>query len=151
MKTLTYFLFLCLSAIAATPPLPDGPAKATVEKMCAACHGLESVVRARMTKERWGKVVDDMVSRGAQGTDDEIEQVIDYLATNFGRNPATLVYINKVSAADLATALQISNADAEAIVAYRSDKGNFKKLQDVTKVPGIDTKKIAAAKDRLEF
>ena len=45
----------------------------------------------------------------------------------------------------------ISTEDAAAIVKYRADKGSFKELQDVTKVPGIDTKKIEAAKDRLEF
>jgi len=38
-------------------------------------------VTARNTEERWGAIVDDMVSRGAKGTDAEIEQVIAYLAT----------------------------------------------------------------------
>jgi competence protein ComEA len=101
-----------------------------------------------MTKDRWGSVVDDMVSRGATGTDDEIDQVIAYLATNFSRKK---VNVNKASATDIAAALEISPADAAAIVAYRTDKGNFKEIQDITKVPGIDTKKIEAAKDRLEF
>jgi competence protein ComEA len=147
-----FLLFLSLPALAAPPPpLPEGPGKATVEKMCTACHGLESVLRARMTKERWGKVVDDMVSRGAEGTDDEVEQVIAYLAANFGRKEAKPVNVNKAMGTDLAAALEISSADAAAIVRYRNDKGNFKTLQDVTRVPGIDTKKIEAAKDRLEF
>ena len=92
--------------------------------------------------------MDDMVSRGASGTDDEIDQVITYLSTNFSRKR---VNVNKASAANIAAALKIVPADAAAIVAYRTDKGNFKELQDVTKVPGIDTKKIEAAKDRLEF
>jgi competence protein ComEA len=144
-------LFLCLTVAAAAQTLPDGPGKAVVERMCTGCHGLENVVRARLTKERWGFIVDDMVSRGATGTDDEIDQVINYLAANFGKSDAKKININKASAADLATALEISEADAKAIVSYRTDKGAFKELKDVTNVPGIDTKKIEAAKDRLEF
>jgi competence protein ComEA len=144
-------LFLCLTAAAAAQTLPDGPGKAVVERMCTPCHGLENVVRARMTKDRWGNIVDDMVSRGATGTDEEIDQVINYLAANFSKSDAKKVNINKASAAELTEALDISAADAAAIVSYRTDKGSFKELKDVTKVPGIDAKKIEAAKDRLEF
>jgi len=104
-----------------------------------------------MSKDRWGNIVDDMVSRGATGTDEDIDQVINYLAANFGKSDAKKVNINKASAAELTEALDISAADAAAIVSYRTDKGSFKELKDVTKVPGIDTKKIEAAKDRLEF
>ena len=64
--------------------LPEGPAKALTERVCTPCHGLENVVRARMTKERWGRVVDDMISRGATATDTEADQIVDYLAANFG-------------------------------------------------------------------
>ena len=75
-----------------------------------------------MTKERWGSVVDDMVSRGATGTDDEIDQMINYLAANFGRTAAQRVNVNKASASDLAAGLGISAADADAIVHYRADR-----------------------------
>jgi competence protein ComEA len=144
-------LFLCLTAAGAAQTLPDGPGKAVVERMCTPCHGLENVVRARMSKDRWGNIVDDMVSRGATGTDEEIDQVINYLAANFSKSDAKKVNINKASAAELTETLDISAADAAAIVSYRTDKGSFKELKDVTKVPGIDAKKIEAAKDRLEF
>src|SRR5579863_8387870 len=108
---------LCLMAgVAGAQALPDGPGRAVVQRMCTPCHGLENVVRARMTKERWGSVVDDMVSRGAQGSDDEIEQVINYLAANFSRSAAKKVNINSASAADIAAVLEISTADAGAIV-----------------------------------
>jgi hypothetical protein len=65
--------------------LPDGPGKEVTQRVCTPCHGLENVVRARMTKERWSAVVDDMVSRGATATDAEIDQIVDYLAANFGK------------------------------------------------------------------
>jgi hypothetical protein len=63
--------------------LPEGAGKADFEKVCTPCHGLENVVRVRMTKERWGSIVDDMVSRGATATDDEIDRIVNYLAANY--------------------------------------------------------------------
>jgi competence protein ComEA len=128
--------------------MPDGQGKDVVQKMCTPCHTLSNVVKARMTKERWAGVVDDMVARGADGTDDEIGQVIDYLAANFA---AKRVNVNKASAADLVSSLGVTVSDADAIVRYRTDKGKFKEVQDLMKVPGVDSKKIAASKDSIEF
>jgi len=140
-----------LALAAAAQTLPDGPGKAVVQRMCSQCHGLDSVVGARMTKDGWAAVVDDMVSRGANGSPEDIDRVIGYLAANFGKSAAKKVNINKATAAELAAALDISAADAIAIVGYRAGKGPFRELRDVTKVPGIDTNKIETAKDRLEF
>ena len=139
--------------------LPEGEAKPLVIRMCSKCHGLESVVRKRMTAERWEDVVDDMVSRGAKGTDDEVDQVIDYLVENFGTDQAhsdvgaaaSKVHINQAGAKDLAAALEISSEDADAIVRYREKNGNFKDWDQVRKVPGIDLKKLEEHKDRVEF
>src|ERR1035438_9184041 len=66
-KSMRSVLFLCLTVAAAAQTLPDGPGKAVVERMCTPCHSLDSVVRARMTKDRWSNMVDEMVSRGAVG------------------------------------------------------------------------------------
>ena len=35
------------------------------------------------TKERWAQIVTDMVGKGANGTDDEFNEIIDYLAAHF--------------------------------------------------------------------
>jgi hypothetical protein len=44
-------ILLLSPAIAASPQtLPEGPGKDATEKMCKPCHGLENVVKARMTK-----------------------------------------------------------------------------------------------------
>jgi competence ComEA-like helix-hairpin-helix protein len=142
-------LGLAAAAVGSGQTLPDGAGKVVTEKMCTPCHGLENVVKARLTKDRWGKEVDDMVARGATGTDDEIEQVINYLATNFG--PPTKVNVNTAAAANLASALGLPTSDAAAIVSYRNANGRFKDLKDLAKVPGIDAKKIESAKDRIEF
>ncbi len=79
------FLGLALTAQAQSS-LPDGPGKAVVERMCTTCHGLNVVTGQRMTKPRWADQVDDMVSRGAVGTDEDVKQVVEYLSRNFGKD-----------------------------------------------------------------
>jgi competence protein ComEA len=102
-----------------------------------------------------------MVSRGAQGTDDEFNRVVKYLAANFGPNSpgagakgaatAAKVNVNQASEKDLSTVLGLTAADAQAIVHYRETTGKFKNWQDLEKVPNIDTAKLAGQKDRIEF
>lgn len=99
-------LMLALGVVlSAQSTLPDGEGKAIAERMCSKCHGLEEVTHARNTEVRWATVVDDMVARGAQGTDAEIEGLIRYLATHFGpnspANQAKSASLQKPSAAPL--------------------------------------------------
>jgi hypothetical protein len=63
--------------------LPDGPGKPVVQRMCSGCHKMTTVTSKHATKDQWASIVDRMVSRGANGTDEEIEIVVNYLATNF--------------------------------------------------------------------
>ena len=146
LRFLSVILLLGPGAFAQTN-LPDGPGKAAFQKVCTGCHALESVMRSRNSRERWGEVVDDMVSRGAHGTDEEIDKVIDYLATNFSKR----ININKAASAEIAKALGLSGRDADAIVSYRVEHGAFKELGDLKKVPGLDAKKVDDWKDRVEF
>ncbi len=126
--------------------LPNGQCKALVEKICAKCHDLEGIVRARNTREGWEMVVDEMIARGAEGTDQEIDQIVDYLATHFAK-----VNVNKATADELIEALAVSKETASAIVAYREKNGPFKEWNDLQKVPGLDLKKIEDKKGRIVF
>jgi len=65
--------------------LPEGPAKELFIRVCEKCHGSENVVRSRYAREKWESIVDDMVSRGAEGTDEEFDKILDYLVANFGK------------------------------------------------------------------
>ena len=91
-------------------------------------------------------IVDDMVARGAEISDVEIETIIDYLANNFGPK----VNVNKASAEELAGVLEIPTATADAIVEYRAKNGNFKDIEDLKKVRALG-KDIDSKKDRLVF
>jgi hypothetical protein len=66
-----------------TSQLPDGPGKETVQKICGGCHPPEIVLGHRDTKEGWEQIVGNMVDKGANGTDDEFNTIIDYLALHF--------------------------------------------------------------------
>jgi competence protein ComEA len=132
---------------ASAQDLPDGPGKDVFKRMCSSCHGLEVATGTRKTRNRWANTVDVMVSRGATGTDDEIDQVIDYLATHFG--PKT-VNVNHASAPQLAE-IGLTNKESEAIVQYRQKNGDFKTLDDLKKVPDVDAQTIDRLRDNIEF
>ncbi len=84
-------LWLLLSAAAIAGPntnqLPDGPGKALTQKVCSGCHAPEIVMGRHDTRDGWEQIVSDMVNKGANGTDEEFDQIIDYLATNFPKKP----------------------------------------------------------------
>ncbi len=62
--------------------LPDAPGRDTVKRICSACHPAEVVLGKGMSRDQWGTMVSNMVSRGARGTDEEFAQVVDYLTKN---------------------------------------------------------------------
>jgi len=62
--------------------LPDAPNRETVQRICSACHPAQIVLGRGMTREQWGGIVSNMISRGAKGSDEEFAQVVDYLAQN---------------------------------------------------------------------
>jgi mono/diheme cytochrome c family protein len=73
---------LLSAAVAGYGQLPDAPGRDTVKRVCGACHPAEIVLAKGMTREQWGSVVSNMISRGAKGTDAEFAQIVDYLAAN---------------------------------------------------------------------
>lgn len=60
------------------------------------------------------------------------------------------VNLNTASAADLQKLNGIGEKKAEQIIAYREQKGQFKKIEDLKEVSGIGDKTFAALKDHLE-
>jgi competence protein ComEA len=132
--------------------LPDGPGKATTQKVCGSCHGAELVLGRQEDKDAWAGVVNDMIERGAKGTDDEFYEVVDYLATNFSKtSPIIKINVNKATAKDLEGALRLPEKQAAAMVHFREEKGDFKSIDDLKKVPGVDAGKIEANKNRLAY
>ena len=150
MTRIALFLSFFLMAMAQAQDLPDGKGKELVENSCAACHGLDVVVSQHASKDGWASIVDYMVSRGANGTPEEIQTIVDYLAKNFPPLPEK-VNVNKATAKDLETGLELTAKEAAAIVKYRADHGDFKDWEGLAKVPDVDAKKLEAKKDRIVF
>lgn len=59
------------------------------------------------------------------------------------------ININTASAADLQKLNGIGEKKAAQIIAYRQEKGQFKKIEDLMQVSGIGEKTFAALKDQL--
>lgn len=70
--------------------LPNAPGSATVKKVCGTCHSPAVVLGKGMTREQWGGIVSNMISRGAKGTDDEFAQIVDYLSQNLPPKSASV-------------------------------------------------------------
>jgi competence ComEA-like helix-hairpin-helix protein len=143
------------------------------------CHSLSVVTSKRASHTEWEQVVNQMVSRGADLSDDEIDTVIEYLSSHYGpldqkATPSTsssagdqpsssdpsappvpvdataspaagttsaLVNVNKASAQDLESSLGLAKADAEAVVRYREQNGNFKTWTMLRLFPGFQPRK----------
>ena len=130
--------------------LPDGPGKDALAASCTVCHGLNLITGTRRSLPQWEETVNDMVARGAPLLEGEREIVIQYLGKHFGPE-AEKVNLNQASAKQLETAFGLPAKDAEAIVRYREQKGNFRYWEDLEKVPGIDLQKLEVQKDRVSF
>ena len=63
----------------AMPAGPD-PREATARRICGQCHTFEYVIAVRRTKAQWEQTVENMVGRGARGTNAELSAIIDYLS-----------------------------------------------------------------------
>lgn len=139
------------AAAADTPDLPDAPGKATVLKVCGACHGAEIVLGKPHSEDGWNEIVVDMVQRGAEGTDEELDQVVKYLTKNITAGQAQAkINLNKASAKAIQAGLGFTDKEAQSIVDARA-KAPFKSIDDVKKVPGLDAAKVDAKKDKMVF
>ena len=127
--------------------LPDGKGKEVLERMCTNCHGLDQVTANRYAKKFWGSVVDDMVSKGAEGSDDDVNLVISYLSRNFGKP----VNINTATAKEIETGLSFTPAESELVVKYRTDKGMFKSFEELQKVSGLRADILDEQKKNIVF
>jgi competence protein ComEA len=158
-----------------TPAMPDGAGKPVVQRACSGCHSLTVVTSKHASQSEWEQLVNLMVSRGADLSDDEIDTVVEYLAKNYGpldQKPTqstdaaasssdtapppgapgtTPVNVNKASAQELESSLGLTKPEAEAVVKYREQKGNLKTWQDVAAVPGVSSSKIEGMQKQITF
>ena len=143
-------LLLLAAGNSAWAQLPDGAGKDVLQQVCGKCHDAAVVAGYHLGKDGWTDTISKMIDQGAEGTDAQFNAILTYLVKNFGPE-TTKVNINKAPSKDLETQLGITPKEADAIVKYRDEKGAFKEIDDLKKVPDLDFKKIEAKKDLLAF
>lgn len=132
--------------LAAQTELPDAPGRNAVKKICANCHEIETVISSRRTKQGWQQITDDMISRGAEGSDEEMSAVVSYLAAQFGK-----INVNTATAPELEKALQLAAKEARAIITYREQNGSIRNFDELQRVPGLDPEKLRQKRSLIAF
>jgi hypothetical protein len=94
--------------------------------------------------DAWHDTVQKMVDLGALGTDEQLDDIMDYL-----HRTLTTVDVNSADAGELEIVLNASERAAQAIVARRKTK-KIAGLADLKSIPGIDAA-IVDAKARMIF
>jgi competence protein ComEA len=139
----------------ATPPpaaaggqlaLASGPGADVFQRVCVLCHPPDRIVSVRKTKTEWEEVLDKMITKGAQVNDDNYGTLEDYLLRNYGK-----VNINKAVKDDLVLIAGVTPAEADSIVKFRTENGPFADFAALTKVPGLDAKKLEEKRDAFMF
>jgi competence protein ComEA len=126
--------------------LPAGEGRELVISICGDCHGPEKVTEMRRSRAEWRDMVQDMASRNGVATEDDITVIVQYIVMHFGR-----VNVNRGSEADLVEIVGLTPGEAAAIVEFRKPHGDYRALEDLRKVPGLDFGRIQERKDRIGF
>lgn len=116
----------------------------SLKAVCARCHNLQIVMDTPMSYDAWHDTVQNMMDRGATGTDQQFADVMDYL-----HRTMTTIDVNTADADELQIVLHVQEATAQAILARRSTQ-KFTSLADLESVQGVDPSTVVA-KARLIF
>ena len=120
--------------------------EAAAVKICSACHGMQMVTDTPRDYDAWHDTVQKMIDRGARGTPEEFDLVMDFLFQN-----VTPIDVNHADAETLMAVLHTSQASADAITARRASRP-FKDLADLeSSVPGLDRTLLDAKKKMIFF
>jgi competence protein ComEA len=150
LRTLTLLTAILVAPVWAQDDLPEGPGKAVTARICTGCHGAEMFSGFHKSGDDWDRTITTMTEKGLSISDADYGAVLEYLSKNLGPLPPK-VNLNKATAAELEKALGITTKQAEAIVAYRAKNGDFKDLDGVKKVDGLDAAAIDAKKSSIAF
>lgn len=124
----------------------EDKAKAVLQKVCVSCHEMDTVTATRRTRAGWEGTVEDMVSRGAEGSDEEIAEVVTYLTKYFGQ-----INVNTATVEQLQEFLGLTGKEAQTITAFRDRNGAFKDFEQLTAVPDVNAGKLQEKRSLIAF
>ena len=109
------------------------------------CHPSDKIVEGRRYRTQWDQVLEQMVARGATGTDAEFDVIFDYLVSQYGR-----VAINTAPADEIAEVLHLEQGVADTIVQQRK-AGPIADFDALTEVPGVPVAELEKRRDAIVF
>ena len=107
---------LCLSSEALGQALPEGKGKVEFVHNCTACHRADMVTRVKKTPDEWKKSVFEMASRGTDGTQADLDNVVLYLDTFYASDkPASVEAAPPATSASTSGSSSLSSAKSEHV------------------------------------
>jgi competence protein ComEA len=116
----------------------------SLQAVCGKCHNLELVTDAQKSYDDWQDTLQMMIDRGARGTDQQYDDILDYL-----HRTQSTINVNFADAHELQIVLNVSAAVAQSIVERRGH-ARIKDLDDLKSIPGLDAASLDA-RTRLIF
>lgn len=133
------------------PEFPAGEGRDTVMRLCVKCHSPNVILASGQNRLGWENTVTKMVRLGAVGTDEDFSDIVDYLTDKFPPSTVQKIFVNMATDKQIAAVLEIDIDQAKAIIVYREKVKGFKSIEELKKVPDVDTKKIDAKATNLVF
>ncbi len=125
--------------------------RAEMEKMCKGCHEIARATSLRQDRAGWNQTMTKMTAYGMKSAEKEYALVLDYLTSAFPPEDVPRINVNTAKAIELESRLSLRRSQARAIIEWREKNGEFKSLDDLKNVPGIEPEKLEAKKDRITF
>ena len=129
---------------AASPDSDAAREAQSIKTVCGHCHNLELVLNTPRSYDAWHDTVQKMIDHGAKGTDDQLDDVMDYL-----HRTVTTIDVNSADADELEIILNVPEKTAQAILSRRNTK-KFTGVADLKTIPGIDAATVDS-KARMIF
>jgi hypothetical protein len=129
-------------------PTPDpqlAHEQQTTAAVCGKCHPLELVLDIPMSYDGWHDTVQKMIDRGADATEDQLDDIMDYL-----HREVTTININAADVDELQIVLNVPEPVAQAIIARRTTR-RFSSLEDLRSVPGVNLATLTAKAKMIFF
>ena len=125
--------------------LPEDKYKQLYENVCGSCHGADKVIGEQRDLAGWGYTVHVMSQMGASASEEELDQIVNYLGKYFG----TPVNMNTDGAEEIQT-LGLTEDQANAVIAARA-KGKFADFAALAAIPALKDVNLEGVKHRLVF
>ena len=125
--------------------LPEDKHKQLYENVCGSCHGADLVIGEPRDSQGWRYTVDRMAQQGTSASEEELDQIVEYLTKYFGMP----VNVNTADAEEIQT-LGLTEDQAKAVVAAR-DKGKFPDFAALSALPALKEMNLDGVKNRMVF